>query len=109
MKTYKVKQIDWDLIENFDDRMGENFCIYADFKHSGSLELCNRILSKGWFVQRPGYIKANTMWDAYREGNIGERTFDGASISIGDILVDESGVEWVLTDNDFEKISFGEV
>lgn len=104
MNTYKVKQIDWDLIEDFNDRSSENFNLYYNFKDSGTVDLCRQVIAKGWFAECRGSIQANSLWDAYREGNIGERTFEGASISTGDILIDDEGIEYVLSDNDFERV-----
>lgn len=100
---YLVKQMDWDLIENFRDRMSSEYSDYDKMTWDGSVELTKK--NNRWFRVCEGFVEGETMWDAYRNGNIGERTFKGSSISTGDILIDEQGAEYVLTDNDFELVA----
>jgi len=100
---YKVKQMQWDLIENFDDRMSPEFHDYYTMTNDGSIQLTKK--NDRWFRICDGFLEGETMWQAYRNGNIGERTFDGHSISTGDVLIDENGAEFVLTDYDFELVA----
>jgi hypothetical protein len=76
---------------------------YGKYSYNDYFNLINK--RKDWFVSVDGYIQADSLWDAYREGNIGERTFKGHSISIGDILIDQHDQEFVLTDQDFELLN----
>ena len=100
---YLIKQMDWDLIENFNDRSSKEFNDYFKMTSAGSTELTKK--NDRWFTVCDGYVEGETMWDAFKNGNIGERTFKGCSISTGDVLVDEQGKEFVLTDFDFELVA----
>jgi len=109
---YKVKQIDWDLIPNFDNRASVEFDDYMKIKSGvfqkdlGVSKLIDLVKNRNeWYEVCEGYINGYSLWNAYQEGNIGERTFKGASISTGDILIDEDNQEWLLTDQDFELVA----
>ena len=100
---YQVKQINTDLIENFNDRMSPEFHDYFTMTSEGSVELTKK--NDKWFRICEGFVEGDSMWNAFRNGNIGERTFDGFSISTGDILINENDETFVLTDLDFELIA----
>ena len=91
---YQVKQLQKKLIENFDDRMSPEFHDYFTMTSEGSVELTKK--NDKWFRICEGFIDADSKWGAFNNGNIGERTFSGHSISTGDVLIDESGREFVL-------------
>jgi hypothetical protein len=104
--TYKVKQIDWDLVPNFDDRSSVEFNDYYKITNGkASPELIDLVKKHDdWYEVVEGSVKGHSLWGAYQEGNIGERTFEGHSISTGDILIDEDGNQHLLTDGDFELV-----
>jgi len=104
--SYKVKQINWDLVPNFDDRMSADYNDYYKITNNdASPELIELVKSHDdWYEVVEGCVKAHSLWGAYQEGNIGVRTFEGHSISTGDILIDEEGNQHLLTGGDFELV-----